>query len=66
MKEGFYIRDCGKYGVVLYEYRYGILSYYNNHITYIENSRVHKHTVGYGWFLSKVKLDDKFIYLEDL
>lgn len=59
MREGFYLyyhKKLDEY--VLYEYRYGILSYYNNHI--VVDKELYK-VPDYGWFLS-LKDMNKFIY----
>ena len=70
MKEGFYLCDNAFFGVILYEYRDGILSYYSDTVTWLENGdrRTYKFKE-YGWFLSKRdSLDDLvfLVFLEDL
>lgn len=68
MKEGFYFREHTKFGVILYEYRNGILSCYSNIVTWTENGKLQWHKLPeYGWILSNRTINEAiFYYLEDL
>lgn len=67
MKEGFYLYDNAFFGVILYEYRDGILSYYSDTLTWLENGerRTYKFKE-YGWFLSKMLQTNKLEFIEGL
>lgn len=67
MKEGFYLREHPIYGIILYEYRYGILSYYGNNVNWTEdNNHINYQFEEFGWFLSKNKNLTNLEFLEDL
>lgn len=67
MKEGFYLYNNAFFGIILYEYRHGVLSYYSDTLTWLENGERKTYKFKeYGWFLSKMLHTNKLEFIEDL